>query len=81
LGEKEIVDAGENYKIKAKDKSIGIDFVGFNCQQLLNCGLKSEQLDLSEVCTFESEDYFSSYRDKIAEVVQGRFMVMVMMKP
>ncbi|XP_013397600.1 uncharacterized protein LOC106164276 [Lingula anatina] len=70
----------ENYvRLRGRDGPMGIDFVGYNASQLCKIGIKKEHLQLSSVCTYESEDYPSHHKAEVEGAKNGRFMVMAWM--
>jgi len=55
-----------------------IDLWEANKLQLLNCGIKEENIECMEICTTCNEDKFYSYRK--GDVEKGRFSAFIMLK-
>ena len=72
---------GKMYRIKAKEGQIMVDIIGFNIAQLLEAGVKSENIDTVPVCALcmarKDEIYshfFSGQFTNSALYPEGRFM-------
>lgn len=58
-----------------------IDVAGFNRHQLVQAGLKPENIEISPVDTATTKDYFSHYRSVRTGEPEGRFVTAVIVKP
>jgi polyphenol oxidase len=74
-------ELGKQYKIRAEKGKILVDIIGFNIQQLLDIGVKSENIDVTPVCALclarKGEIYshfLSSQNGKSKLFPEGRFM-------
>ena len=55
-----------------------VDLWKANKTQLLNCGLKAENIDCMNICTCCNNDKFYSYRK--GDIEEGRFSAFIMLK-
>lgn len=74
------IDGWQPYLIKVDD-SIGIDLVGYNRAQFINVGVLPKNIQICQVDTAKSPDYFSHYRAvrQGSDNVEGRFMTSCML--
>jgi len=72
------------YATKQADDTYKIDLTAYNLDQLLGCGVQSENIEVAGIDTLQSEDYFSHTARKHPNKLDrsnGRFVSVIMMKP
>lgn len=57
------------------DGHVSLDLVGITTTYLTQNGVRPDQIQVSEVDTAKSSDYFSHYHDSRAHIPEGRFAV------
>jgi YfiH family protein len=57
-----------------------IDIIGYNKEQLLVSGIKKENIEISDIDTAKSKNFFSHYRASRTGEPEGRFMAILAMK-
>lgn len=70
----------ENWKPFLQDLPDGqtaIDIVGYNVQQTIDAGIPKENIEVSDINTAVSDDFFSHYRSKRTGEPEGRFAAVV----
>ncbi|MGC9611060.1 MAG: polyphenol oxidase family protein [Minisyncoccia bacterium] len=65
---------------KFPDGRIRIDLVGYNISQLINVGVKEENIEVSPIDTAKDSDFFSHYRAQRTGEKEGRFATIIGMK-
>lgn len=80
-------EIGKQHKIKAKKGQIFVDIVGFNIAQLMQMGVKSENIDIAPICALcmarrgEIFSHFLSSQFKDSKLFpEGRFMSIAQLK-
>ncbi len=75
------IESTDNNNIKLTSKQgFGFDMVNLNFNRLLELGIREENMEISNICTYESPHY-PSYRQHIEKGTKnGRFMVMAFMR-
>jgi len=83
----ETKDTDKQYKIRAQKGKILVDIVGFNIEQLLDMGVKAENIDVTPVCALclakkgEIFSHFLSSQYKKSNLFpEGRFMSIAQLK-
>lgn len=59
------------------DDQTSIDIVGYNVQQIIESGIPKENIEVSDIDTATSSDFFSHYRSKRIGEPEGRFAAIV----
>ncbi|MDP3953692.1 MAG: polyphenol oxidase family protein [bacterium] len=77
---KEEARGWDPFAVKMPNGKISVDVAGFNRQQLLDMGVKENNIDISEIDTFSSATYFSHYRTGRAGEPESRFATVVGIK-
>ncbi len=72
----DIVDSTDSIYIKEKNKKYYLDIKAMLKDQLLNAGIKMENIQISDICTSCNKEYFSYRRDGKC----GRFCGIIMLK-
>lgn len=63
-----------------KNDKLKLDFIGFNKKQLLDLNIPEQNIVISDICTYESNDYPSYTKYVEGKADDGRFMVLAVMK-
>lgn len=79
--QKELNAGWEPFLDRSVAGSTAIDVLGYNERQLLNAGIRKENLFASAVDTIMSRDFFSHYRSRKTGEREGRFAAVVGMPP
>lgn len=66
--------------LKSENGKINVDLPGYIKSQIINSGVKSDNISDSEIDTGKNENYFSHYRSKRTEKPEGRFATVAMVK-
>jgi len=74
------VDVWGDFVVKMPDGKVSVDVIGFNRKQLLDMGVKENNIDISDIDTFKSSTYFSHYRSSRTGEREGRFVTVAGIK-
>ncbi len=62
------------------DKGIGVDLPGFNRARFIEAGVPAENIEVSQVNTATSDEYYSHYRSVRTGEPEGRFSLLVSLR-
>jgi len=77
---RESEDGWHDFVKKGEDGKFWVDVVGYNRKQLLDMKVKEDNIYISSIDTFTSDEYFSHYRSVRTGEDEGRFATVVGMK-
>lgn len=77
---KEFTTDWGGFLIDLPENKLAIDIVGYNRKQLLESGVPPENIEISDIDTAQSQDFFSYYREVRTGEPQGRFATIVGME-
>jgi len=63
--------------LKRTGGKITIDIIGYNKKQLINARVKEKNIEISDIDTVQSPEFFSHYRSKRTGEEEGRFAMVV----